>query len=436
MSKALSLEENVGGSHEMTTMNESTSVEVALHELGDTARSVEVINGGIGEAVDHLNALTKMSEALDPNSLMTEPAMEALQVAVRAMVTRLGGNKYSVSMENYSGLPARQAQIAVESLQETIQRIWQRILQSFKSAWEWFTKFMDKLFGTVQALERRCEALDKELKTCVDLPLHGQITTNEGLRKFTQHHTKPDEIVGAYAKQLQLLIQVQRGSLGYMQEAAKALKELLIAYNQYGDANPDAQVVKFQAVFNERVVPIFYDSNIYKAFPGAKEVHDDKAERGIDLWVVPFELGNAHFYGKVLHEGMPVEKQAEAMKHCGFGVQNNDTQAMAPSVELLSLDNCKKVLYLVHQRVKDIAAARAETQVMSEVFKELLKSSKITAGHEEMKPVIMNAITSSTHLLMKMTTVGERTIREFEVRSAKKMLDYVALSAAKLKPTH
>lgn len=195
------------------TMTLAESMEAEMLEVEEAQRESEDAADDVRELesiADGLESIVADAEASLEDGGLDESAARYLGHAVNAHTSRLGleSDKIVASLESFGGATGRTeaTTISVESLKDTIKRIWNAIKTAVKKAMEAVANFFAKIFGGAKKLESRAAALEKALgdikgKSASDkiavpgaskLHLEGKLTGGEiikgleSLRKYTE----------------------------------------------------------------------------------------------------------------------------------------------------------------------------------------------------------------------------------------------------------
>lgn len=153
---------------------EMIAAEEAIDEVEDNEEIIE----GLDEVAEGLESICAYMEASLENGGLEPGEAAALNLAVEAHTRRLGlENSLMASMESFGGSSDRIAatQISMESIKETIKKIWQAIKNAVEKALRAIGDFFAKLFKGVDRLLARAEALKKDVEDLGGKKAEGKI---------------------------------------------------------------------------------------------------------------------------------------------------------------------------------------------------------------------------------------------------------------------
>lgn len=180
-------------------LDNSDSLETELIDIGDTQIDTDVMEASIADAAntaDELEAIAANVQdtlAEDGEGIPAASA-EVVTVAVEGLYNRLGFQVKGVAaLEDFKTSADRKAatKVALESVVETIKKIWERIINAIKTAWTWVKENLLKIFGAAERLVRRAEKLEKKNtegkeNLTTKLASIGELTFGDGQLGFSE----------------------------------------------------------------------------------------------------------------------------------------------------------------------------------------------------------------------------------------------------------
>jgi hypothetical protein len=190
--------------------NHSESVEADLADLNAEHADIAEHDAQIDEAEETVEALEAIREQLieaDKEGGLSRSGAAILKISLEHMYGRLGlaSDRVVPAMESFGGAASRQesTQIALETIGETISKVWAAIVEAAKKAWEWIKGWYNKLFDTNTKVTNRAKALkEAAAKLGTDAPKTTEIQ-NESLTKalmLTEHGGSAEAVLSAVEK--------------------------------------------------------------------------------------------------------------------------------------------------------------------------------------------------------------------------------------------
>lgn len=142
----------------------ATSAETELIEVNDGAADGEAVDAQVEEAVAAAASLEGLLDILRSSKEtggIDENTAKAVANQLAYIDHRQGIKTTLPSMESFR-LPAtrpRQVQVSLESVQDTLKRVWESIIAAIKKSIAWLEEQFNNLFGAAQKYKKRAEAL-------------------------------------------------------------------------------------------------------------------------------------------------------------------------------------------------------------------------------------------------------------------------------------
>lgn len=144
------------------------SAEADLVEATDISADVEAGTSEVEQATadaDTLGRIADTAEAAEADGGLDPVAAEIAEIAVEAIYARLGVAHTSYpALESFSGKSGRKraTRYAVESIKETIKKIWAAVVNAFQKIVDFVKNFFNKLFDGNRKMLARINALEKK----------------------------------------------------------------------------------------------------------------------------------------------------------------------------------------------------------------------------------------------------------------------------------
>ena len=162
--------EKLGGSEDKKELpDHADSLETDVADINEDAAEGEAHQADTDEAEATGAALESFIVALEgmqqDGGLEPKGAM-ILHLSVEHLLNRVGSSGASTAvpaMESFGGSGSRlqAGQLALESLKDELNKIWQAIVAAIKKAAAWVAGYWMKVFGAAEKLQRRAKALEE-----------------------------------------------------------------------------------------------------------------------------------------------------------------------------------------------------------------------------------------------------------------------------------
>lgn len=143
----------------LDTIADSPEPEIAeANEVAGDLQDADAAAAEAEEVAETLDAMAGPIEAAQAEGGLTEPAAEAIRIAVEHMKSRIGMSKRKTfAMEGFKSKTTRSqaTRVALEDIKETAGKIWEAIVKAFNTAIEWVKKFFLSLFDGATKLKNR-----------------------------------------------------------------------------------------------------------------------------------------------------------------------------------------------------------------------------------------------------------------------------------------
>lgn len=149
----------------LDTIADSPEPEIAeANEVAGDLQDADAAAAEAEEVAETLDAMAGPIEEAQADGGLTEPAAEAIRIAVEHMKSRIGmGGRRTFALEGFKSKTTRAnaTRIALEDIKDTAKKIWDAIVKAFNTAIEWCKKFFASLFDGAEKLKNRAEKLKK-----------------------------------------------------------------------------------------------------------------------------------------------------------------------------------------------------------------------------------------------------------------------------------
>lgn len=142
------------------------AAEAPIIEMNEAAADVTGIVESMDQAADTAEVLDEMGASVETaiaeDGGLTESGAAAIEVAVEGLRTMVGFPRgKAFAMEGFGDKATRvqASKVALESIQETAKKIWERIVAAFKAAIDYVQNFFAKVLDSGKRLESRAEKL-------------------------------------------------------------------------------------------------------------------------------------------------------------------------------------------------------------------------------------------------------------------------------------
>lgn len=400
-------------------------VENAHLELCEKDREVEQISNALLEGCQHYCTLRDVEAGLLKEDVYQEPVAKAMLMAMEHMLSQLGRPK--------------DGKLSLESLSGTIQDVWEKLLEAFKRAWAHFKKWLDALFDTCKRLEKRAERLKKDLANYGDSGKNTPLTNSRLLNFIGDRTGHADGLKVAIdiSETVATVSTIYVSMVKHMGQIHTAIRGMITLYHRTAKQEPEAAEATWKKFQADSLLHLYYDPAMYKSF-GAKKSDAPglKIEHTV-LYTVPFPVGNAQFFARLADSpSITAEHFGSIAHHCGFGVGPLASKHHPDSVDPLPHRLITTALDDVVRLTQFIGKTRDEGKKTISDFERLLRDIKSGMTAEGVNPTfdaqLIKTLAQSTTGLLNMTISGERSMRMYQVKIAKQLLDWCALSMAQL----
>lgn len=158
------------------------NVEAAVAEVADTAAEVSDTDEAIDEAIEDSNTLEEVADVMEETEQEggADPVTARVaEVAVEAIYARLGmKRKPMASLEAFGDKATRieATRLSVESMRETVKKIWDAIVALFGRIKEAIVKFFKAIFVATERTSQRAKKLAAMLESINGAPKEETVT--------------------------------------------------------------------------------------------------------------------------------------------------------------------------------------------------------------------------------------------------------------------
>ena len=443
--------ENIAGTHndgpsDSHTSNES--VEVTYHELCEHEVKVCSQMSDVEQGIAHLGAMVEMASKLGTEPVST-PAMEALEIAVKHLVSSLGGDAAAVAFEAYQIGGKANLQLAMESLSDTIKKLWEKIVAGLKVALAWFEKFIKSVFTMAGQMGRKAAVLrDRIKKEHTDTSIAADETIKDQVlaRFFTEVDAKsamrPAEAVQAYLNNASVMNAIGKAGVEYSSNACASLDEAYKDYLEVTKSSPQEAEARFEHMLQQKILPAFTNPLTYQTIPGVRKASSadmatmqvfGKLTRHNDVYYTDLPLPMGMFYGTCMSKGTPQEEYFKALTKCGWGIKSSAhlMKVETEEIEALSYADAIKACDLVEARMRAVSAMSGEISILKKALADTTHGAMAKVFQQEFGSEQQNVVHFAAALggiLTKVATQSELSSRSYDMTAARHMLKYVEKS--------
>jgi hypothetical protein len=400
--------------------------EAAVIELNDAVAQIESVVDAIEEASDTAETLEVMNERIEESveeGGMSEPEAEAIAVAVEHMCARLSisrSKKVFPAMEGFKDKATRvqSTKVAMEGIAETIKKIWEGIVNAFKSAVAWVQKHIAALLDVTKKYEGRAKEIAAKAKAAEGkaAPADAKVKTS-AFGKALSVNGKVLEgaaFASAYDAYLAVAQPLAKGSVDVAKEAPECLEGVLGALSDEakfkGAISALASVMELSGIKSTKVV--------------SKE--QDKEG------MVTFEkvLG---FGEKSVFSFAPADadKLVEAAGKLEIKVADSTNRTsgakMAETVAPLSLAEIEKIAGEAAAHMATYSTFKADMSVVNKAIATMKSKTSKVEGEDAARAKVA---AKAAQAVLKALTSGLSAVRTYDVKTTGAVLSYCASSLA------
>lgn len=409
--------------------------EASMIEMNDAAAEVADVDEGITEAVDTAETLDamqdSMAEAVEEGGI-SEPAADAIRVAVEHMTSRLGfprSVKVFPAMEGFSDKATRvqSTKIAMESIGENVKKIWAAIVAAFDRAVEWVKKFFAQLMDTSVRLVARADSLSKvaTAKKSEKAPIDAKISAGGPLGGFAkQLHvggvvSSGSEFTSAFVKYVKSAGDLSFAQFKLAEDGQAAMAALMTTV---GD---DAAFISA----GQGMVATFAEAAV-----GQTSANKDMGGEGMEVKEEKLSFGDKSFFSVIVTDDSKAVTMAGKVKFTigdttgskKAEVTTKDVTPLSPS-EVISVTKVAKTHMEAYAGFKKAISAIEGAQAtikkeMANLVKEASKDagSKASANSKNASAIARAYISA--------VTAGSSSLRSYDISVCKAALDYCGAS--------
>lgn len=193
--------DEVGGAMDSEAVAEvKAEVQEAHEEHTESVSEIEELQTQVAEGEAAAETLEDMGEVIEAKVAdgegLSPDAAAVTEVAIESIRNRLGMPKSYAripALESFKSKHSRveASKIALESIGDTIKKIWAKIVEVAKMIWEKIKSFFGNLFGSYKSLEKRLDSLkSKASSLAADAKPKEDKIDNKSLAKFFTKSSK------------------------------------------------------------------------------------------------------------------------------------------------------------------------------------------------------------------------------------------------------
>jgi hypothetical protein len=386
------------------------SAEAPIIEMNEAASEVTGITESMDQGADTAEVLDQMGEQVETviaeDGGLTEHGAAAIEVAVEGLRTMVGFSRgKAFAMEGFGDKATRvqATKVALESIQDTVKKIWERIVAAFKAAIEYVQKFFAKVLDSGKRLEARA---DKFLAMAKAAEKDGKNPGDEKLDVTAQ--AKLLHVAGKFPEAKVLAEKLKASSTAegkFYEEISKYADSLTSeASKEGGDA--------------EKVAEPSLDANVlpegYAVPEGHKVLSSELSLGGASLFLV-----------LPTKETTKVQKFKAFFRSKAFLAQAKGAGKAPEKAEVAAFNAAEAgvVCEAVKASMAEVAKAKAGLDDMKKQLAEVEKQAK-AAKEDKSASTKANAFRVSLNVSSMAFTQG----RSFRIKTGKAALDVVAMS--------
>lgn len=192
------------GDEEKEVGDNANSLETDVAEINDSAADGEAHQAETDTAEATAAALESFALALrgaQQNGGLNEHGAAMLNIGLEHLLARVGiemDELNAPALESYGTTSARvtSGNIALEAVNETIQRIWKAIKDAIVEAYEWVKKYWLSVFGAAEKLKGRAKKLEELSRSTVGTPKEKTFDNDRLARALAIDNAVPTSLVG------------------------------------------------------------------------------------------------------------------------------------------------------------------------------------------------------------------------------------------------
>ncbi|MDD2879675.1 MAG: hypothetical protein PHQ58_04495 [Rhodoferax sp.] len=422
-----SMDGEVDGGADVAEFAESAESDII--EMDEANNNIQGLDDGMDEAEETADTLDKMGESLGEaaeDGGISEPAAEAVRVAVEHLCARIGmpaGTRVMPSMESFGDRSSRVAATmeAMDGIKARAKSIWEAIVKVFNQAIDWVKDFFRKLTDGSLKLKKRAE----------------KIITETG--KLGSKTIKADAKIaaGGFGKQLVVGDKIPEGSdfVSKVGEYSKTQKELNTKIKGMSDNGKNAvkdimSAVESGDALKEKIGKAA--KTMLGMWTGKNSSNTELQIDGMQLGEYALIFGNKSFYSRVpMHMETQKEDAAfeEMIKNTKFTVANSAGEKEAKEL-------AKEITALQKEEIKSVATAiKANMELYKDYNKEIkaLEESRdsVRKGMDRVKNAFSESDRTAARIAkiyVSALTAGASSLRSYDIKTCKAALDYCTAS--------
>ena len=422
-----SMDDNVDGGADVAEFAESAESDII--EMDEANNNIQGLDDGMDEAEETADTLDKMGESLGEaaeDGGISEPAAEAVRVAVEHLCARIGmpaGSRVMPSMESFGDRSSRVTATmeAMDGIKARAKSIWEAIVKVFNQAIDWVKDFFRKLTDGSLKLKKRAEKIISEAGKLGSKTIKADAKIQAGgfAKQLCVGTTVP--AAGEFSKRFGEYVNSQKAVNGVMrglsEKGKTAIGELMASVTK--DEDLKAKVISTAKV-------------ISAASAGDTSSNTELAMDGMKLTEWKFRFGNKSFYARV-PEASEVDK---ADANIGDLLKNTKFTVAANSEAKEEKDLPKEIAPLEKEQIKSVAS---DIKSHMDTYKDFSKDIKaledsrdsVRKGMDRVKNAFGENDRTAARLAktyVSALTAGASSLRSYDIKTCKAALDYCAAS--------
>lgn len=422
-----SMDNEVDGGADVAEFAESAESDII--EMDEANNNIQGLDDGMDEAEETADTLDKMGESLGEaaeDGGISEPAAEAVRVAVEHLCARIGmpaGTRVMPSMESFGDRSSRVAATmeAMDGIKARAKSIWEAIVKVFNQAIDWVKDFFRKLTDGSLKLKKRAEAITKSAKALGSktIKADGKISAGGFSKQLLIDGKAPsaEAFVGAFDSYIKRIAGINKSQKSFSEKGKAAVKEVMAAVTAEGKVKEKAN--DFLKIFE---VPSGYKESSNSDFK-----IDDTALYEIDLG-----LGNKSYYTRIPKAGGDAKDAtavAESLKNIKMFVAEKNGAAAPENLD-------KETSPLSKENVISIAdTVKSHMDLYKDFSKEIKSLEESRESVRKGMDKVKNTFSEDDRMAARITktyisaaTAGASALRSHDIKTCKAALDYCAAS--------
>lgn len=422
-----SMDDNVDGGADVAEFVESAESDII--EMDEANNNIQGLDDGMDEAEETADTLDKMGESLGEaaeDGGISEPAAEAVRVAVEHLCARIGmpaGSRVMPSMENFGDRSSRVTATmeAMDGIKDRAKSIWEAIVKVFNQAIDWVKDFFRKLTDGSLKLKKRAETIAKNAKALGSktIKADGKVSAGGFAKQLAIDGKAPvgtafAAVFETYTKKISGINASQKS---FSEKGKAAVKEVMATVTTEGKVKEKA---------NDFL-------KIFELPPNAKQSsNNDFKIDDTNLIEVDLGLGNKSYYCRIPKPGSEA-KEASAVTEA----LKNTKMFVADKTGATGLENLEKETTPLSK--EDVISVADKVKTHMDLYKDFAKEIKaleesrdsVRKGMDKLK----NAFSEDDRTAARLTkvyisaaTAGASALRSHDIKTCKAALDYCAAS--------